>query len=104
MVLPAVLCDPALDPEQARGRGRDVRLDPDPLLPAVARYLAREVRDLPAALQAILLGIRAGVSRAWLSRCKARRRRLRDRGADPHCLLFHSLSDHPAAARTDRDA
>ena len=40
MVLSAVLRDPALDPEQARRRGRDVRRDPDPGVPALARHRA----------------------------------------------------------------
>ena len=38
MVLPAVLRHPALDPEQALGRGRAVRFDRDPRLHAVARH------------------------------------------------------------------
>src|SRR5204863_2067903 len=104
MVLPAILRDPARDSEQAGGRGRDVWLHFHPLFPAVARHVAREIRDLPASLQAVLLGLRTGVPRAWLSRLAARRRRLRNRGAHPHRLLLYSLPDHLPAAWTDRDA
>ena len=91
-------------PNKLARRDRDVRLDPDPRVPAVARHLAREVGDLPAALQAVLLGVRAGVPRARLSRLAAGGRRLRDRGAHPHRLLLHPLPDHLPAARPDRDA
>ncbi len=91
-------------PNKLARRGRDVRLDPDARLPAVARHLAGEVGDLSPALQAVLLGVRAGVPRARLARLEAGRRRLRDRGAHPHRLLLHPLPDHLPAARPDRDA
>ena len=104
MVLPAVLRDPARDPEQARRRRRDVRLDPGARLPALARHLAGEVGVVSPALPAVLLGVRAGVPRARLARLEAGRRRLRDRGAHPHRLLLHPLPHHLAAARPDRDA
>src|SRR3954471_22148759 len=104
MVLPAVLRDPALDPEQACRRHRDVLLDRSARLPALARHLAREVGDLSAALPAVLLGVRAGLPRARLSRFGSGGRHLRHRGAPPHRLLLHPSPRDPAAAWTDRDA
>ena len=63
MVFPAVLRDPAgvhlqlpVDPGQAVGRDGDVRLDPAAVLPAVARYLAGALGQLPADVPQVLLG------------------------------------------------
>ena len=81
MVLPAVLCDPALDPEQAARRDGPVRLDRHSRLPAVARHLAGALGDLSAALSAILLDLRHRMRRllaGWLG-SKPRGGRLRDR-------------------------
>ena len=68
MVLPAVLRDPARDPEQADGRDRAVRLDRHPRLPAVARHLAGALGELPAAVPAVLLDLRRGLPRPRLAR------------------------------------
>ncbi len=46
----------------------------DARLPAVARHVAREVGDLPSALQAVLLDLRAGLPRARLARLQAARK------------------------------
>ena len=77
MVLPAVLRDPARrSPNKLARRHRDVRLDPDPVRPAVARYLEGALGDLPAAVQAVLLDLRRLVCiGARLSRLEAARRR-----------------------------
>ena len=53
MVLPAVLRHPARHPEQAPRRHRAGRLDHHSRLPAVARYVAGAVGELPADLPAI---------------------------------------------------
>ena len=103
MVLPAVLRHPARDPEQASRRHRVARLDRVARVPAVARYLARALGELPAALPAIPDRLLPGGDRARLSRFAAARRRLRDRGAHPHRILFRLPAHHPAAARFVRN-
>src|SRR6476646_5294130 len=55
MVLPAVLRDPALDPEQVARRLCVVRVDRDSRLLALARHLACAFGALPAALPPVLL-------------------------------------------------
>src|SRR5215813_15159087 len=104
MVLPAVLRDPALDPEQAPGRDRAVLLDHHPRVPALARHLAGEVGDLPAALQAVLLAVRRGLHRTGLARLEAAGRRLCGDLAPAHGLVLHPLPRGAAAARPVRDA
>ena len=71
MVFPAVLRDPARDPEQAVRRDRAAGVDRHPLLRAVARHLEGAVDQLPADLQMVLLGVRGDVPRARLSRLAA---------------------------------
>ena len=92
MVLPAVLRDPARDPEQAAGRDRAVRLDRDPGLPALARHLEGALGALPAAVPAVLLDLRGRLRRARLARRQAAGGRLRHRLAHPHRLLLRALS------------
>src|SRR2546425_12345056 len=94
MVLPAVLRHPARDPEQARRRDRARGLDPDPRLPAMARYVEGALGALSSALPAVLLGIRGGLRAARLARLEAGGRRLCHRRANLYRLLFHLLSDH----------
>ena len=53
MVLPAVLRHSARDPEQAPRRHRACWLDRRAGVPAVARYVARALGELPAALPAV---------------------------------------------------
>ena len=103
MVLPAVLRDPARDPEQAPRRDRARRLDPDPRVPAVARYLEGALGALPAALSAVLLGVRDRLHRARLARLEAAGRQLRAVRAHLHGLLLRLFPDHPAGARHDRE-
>ena len=78
-------------------------LDRAARLPAVARYLARALGELPAALPAVPDRLLPGGDRAWLSRLAAPGGRLRDRGAHSHGLLFRVPAHHPAAARLVRD-
>ena len=63
VVLPAVLCDPALGAEQATRRMHDVRLDPDPVRAALARHIEGTQRALPADLPADHLGVGLGGDR-----------------------------------------
>ena len=64
MVLPAVLRDPARHRlqlhhrQQAARRHRLRRLDPDPVLRAVARYLQGALGHVPADVQVVLLAVR----------------------------------------------
>ncbi len=83
MVLPAVLRDPARDPEQAPGCHGARRLDPDPGVHAVARYVARAFGELPAAVPAVPVHLLPVGDRARLSRFAGADRRLRGRGAHP---------------------
>ena len=104
MVLPAVLRDPALDPEQARRRGGDVRRDPRPGVPALARQRQDALVEVSPAGQAVLLDVRRGLPGARLARRQAAGRHLRDRRPHPDVLLLRLLPDRAAAARADREA
>src|SRR5262249_50304988 len=95
---PAILRDPARDPEQARRRDRTRGVDRYLGLPAVARHLARALGPLPSALSAVLLGVRPGLHRSGLSRVATSGRHLCHRGPHPDSLLFPPFPDHPAAA------
>ena len=68
MVFPALLRDLARHPEQAVGRRRAEWLDPHSVLRALARHVEGAIDQLPAGLQMVLLGFRADVRRARLSR------------------------------------
>src|SRR6201996_7716071 len=104
MVLPAVLRDPAFDPEQARGRDRDVLGDRRAGVLALARQRQDAFVEISAARQAVLLDLRRGLRAARLSRRTAAGRHLCDRRPHPDGLLLRLLPDHPAAAGPDRDA
>ena len=83
MVLPAVLRDPALDPEQARRRGRDVRRDPDPGVPALARQRKDHDRRSIARWRSSSSGSSSWSASARLSRRAAAGRHLCDRRPHP---------------------
>src|SRR5579862_8947763 len=104
MVLPAVLRDPAFDPEQARRRDGDVRGDHRAGVPALARYRQDAFVEISAAGQAVLLDLRRGLRAARLSRRTAAGRHLCDRWPYPHLLLLRLLPDRAAAALPHRDA
>src|SRR5271168_3944593 len=103
MVLSAVLRHSARDPPKATRRRRAAVVDRAARLPALARYVAGALGELPAALSAVPDRLLPGGDRAWLSRLAATRRRLRDRGAHPHRLLLRVPAHHPAAAWTVRN-
>src|SRR5580704_14105040 len=103
MVLSAVLRDPALDPEQAARRLRVVWLYRYLGVLALARYLARQIGALPAAVPPVLLAVRDRLCGLGLARHKAAGRHLRDPGAHPYLLLFRILPDRAAAARHFRE-
>ena len=67
-------------------------------LPAVARYVAGALGELPAAVPAVSVHLLRRRHRARLSRFAGTDRRLCDRGAHSHRLLFRLLLHHPAAA------
>ena len=71
VVLPAVLRDPARDPEQARRRAGDVRRDRRAGLPALARHGEDPLGALSSAVQAGLLDLRRRLPRAGLARFEA---------------------------------
>src|SRR4029079_19445325 len=104
MVLPAVLRDPARDPEQADGRHRAVLLDRRARIFAVARYFESAFGAFPSALQAVLLGAGRDLHRAWLSRLATGGKHLCYRGAPSHRLLLPAFPRDPAGARLFRDA
>ena len=104
MVLPAVLRDPALDPEQARRRDRDVLGDHRAGVPALARQRQDPVVEISAAGQAVLLDLRPRLRAARLSRRAAAGRHLRDRRPRPDRLLLRLFPDPAAAAEPDRNA
>ena len=104
MVLPAVLRDPALDPEQARRRRRDVRRDHHPGVPALARQRQDALVEVSSAGQAVLLDLRRRLHRPRLSRRPAAGRHLCDRRPHPDLLLLRLLPDPAAAALPDREA
>src|SRR5579864_5972750 len=103
VVLPAVLRHPALDPEQAARRLRAVWLHWYLGVPALARYLAREIGPLPAAFPPVLLAVRDRLYRPGLARHQAAGRRLRDRRAHPYLLLLRVFPDRAATARHLRE-
>src|SRR3546814_6785916 len=83
MVFLAVLRDPArlyrgfpLDSGKAVGRDGDVRVDPAAVLPALARYLACALGELPPAVQAVLLAADRRCAAPGLLRRRAGRRAL----------------------------
>src|SRR5215469_18602603 len=102
MVLPAVLRDPACDPEQALRRDGARRLDPHPRISAVARYLESALGALPSALSPVLLGVRDRLRRARLARLEASGRQLRADRAHLHGLLLRLLPGDSAGARQGR--
>src|SRR2546422_9313536 len=88
LVFPAVLRDPARDPEQALRRDGARRLDPHPRLPAVARYVESALGALSSALSPVLLGLRDRLRRSRLARRQAPGRQLRADRAHLHGLLL----------------
>ena len=104
MVLSAVLRDPALDPEQAVGRGGDVLVDRNLAVPALARHVAGQVGGLPAAVQAVLLAVRPDLRAAGLARIEAAGRRLRHPVAAPDGVVLPLLPRRAAGAGPDRAA
>src|SRR5208283_4444136 len=99
MVLSAVLRHSPRHPEQTFRRHRTRRLDRPARLSAVARYLARALGELSAALPAVSADFLLSGGRLGLSRLEAAGGRLRDRGADSDRVLLRVPVDHPAAAR-----
>ncbi len=91
-------------PEQARGRRRDVLLDPAAGVPALARQRQDALLQVSPAGQAVLLDVRVRLYRARLSRLQAAGGHLCHPRPHPHVLLFRLLADRAAAARPDRDA
>src|SRR6476620_4015863 len=104
MVLSAVLRDPARHSEQAYGRVRVVRIDPDPLRAAVARHLESALRQLPAALPSLLLDLRTRVRCTRIFGLEATGGLVRHVLADFHLLLFLPFPGDPAGHRSARDA
>src|ERR1700761_3690236 len=104
MVLPAVLRDPAFDPEQARGRGRDVLGDRGAGVPALARQRQDPVVEISPAGQTVLLDLCRDLRAARLSRRTAAGRHLCGRRPRPDGLLLRLLPDPAAAVEPDRDA
>ena len=103
MVLPAILRHPALYPEQAAGRLRAVRFDPDPRFPALARHLEGALGALPAVVQAVLLAVRDRGGGLGLARLQAAGGHLCRALAHLHVLLLRLFPDRPAAARHLRE-
>src|SRR5258708_13385920 len=99
MVLPAVLCHPALDPEQARGRDRAVRVDRHSGAAAVARHLAGEICEVPAALQAVLLVVRGHLHSLGLAWLETAGRGLCHHFAPVDAVAFPPLYRRAAVAR-----
>ena len=104
MVLPAVLCDPARYPVEARRRDRHVRRDRRAVLHSLARYLARPLDPLPPDLPLVLLGIRFRLPGAGLYRLAAGGGRRHLLGPGLHGLLLRILPAVHAGYRPDRDA
>ena len=109
MVFLAVLRDPSrlhrrLHPAgQAVGRAGDVQLDPDPVLPAVARPVAGPLGHLSAGVQAFLLAAGRGHLRPRLVRRRGGDADLRRGQPAGGGLLFRALPHHPAAGVGVRD-
>src|SRR4051794_29281748 len=97
MVPAAVLRHPPRHSKQAARRHYDVRLDRDALPAPLARHIARALRQLPAALPAVLLDLHRRRDRSWLSRLAAAGGWLRNRRPAADRLVLHSLSDRAAA-------
>ena len=91
VVFPALLRDPARDPEQAARRHRPVLGGDYPGGLALARLFEGEVGALSALVRQGVLGLRRGRRRPRLSRLPAGGRRLSDRGAGADGLLFLPL-------------
>src|SRR5262245_59770375 len=102
MVLPAVLRDPARDPEQAPRRDGARRLDPHPRIPSLARYLESALGALSSALSPVLLGDRDRLRRPRLARLETPGRQLRADRAHLHGLLLRLLPCDSAGARQGR--
>src|SRR5260370_17445352 len=102
MVLPAVLRHPALDPEQARGRDCAIRVDRHSGAAAVARHLAGEIREIPAALQAVLLVVRGHLHSLGLAWLETTGRRLCHHVPPVDGVVFPSLSPPSAVALAAR--
>src|SRR5260370_38503694 len=99
MVLPAVLRHPALDPEQARGRDCAVRVDRHSGAAAVARYLAGEICEISAALQAVLLVFRAHLHSLGLARLETSGGWLCRHAPHPDHMVFRPLLPPPSLSR-----
>src|SRR5271169_467335 len=104
MVLSAILCDPALDPEQTRRRDRDVLGDPRAGVPALARYGEDALVQISAARETVLLDLCGRLRALGLSRRAAARRHLCDCGAYLDGLLLRIFPDPAAASEPDRKA
>jgi len=103
-VFPAVLRDPALDPEQARGRDRDVLGDHRAGVPALARHGQDPVLQISPAGEAVLLDLRRHLRPLGLSGRAAAGGRLCHPRAHPDRLLLRLLPDRDAVTLTHRDA
>ncbi len=99
-----ILRDPARDPEQARRRDGDVRVDRGACVPAVARSRQDSLCEVSSAVQAVLLDFCDHLHRSRLVGREARGRRLCDRLADSHRVVLHSLPGRAAAALLLREA
>src|SRR5271169_6315803 len=104
MVLSAVLRDPALDPEQARRRDRDVLGDHRAGIPALARYRENQIVQIPSAGEAVLLDFRRRLRALGLSRRATAGRHLCGCRAYPYLLLLRLFPDPAAALEPDRKA
>src|SRR4051794_954867 len=103
MVLPALLRDPALDPEQARRLRRNVRRRAHPRRAALARYVKSQIRLVSASVSDLLLDFRRLRRAARLHRLEAAGRRLRHRWPDLDRLLLRPLPGDPAASQQFRE-
>src|SRR5262249_57190808 len=104
VVLPALLRDPARDPEQTARRDRDVLVDPPAVLRSLARHLAGALGQIPAGLQVVLLALHRVGRRAGISRLQAPRGFLCAVGAPLHRLLLPPPARGLADCRRARDA
>src|SRR5215211_3702166 len=103
MVLLALLRDPSRlhgglhSAGEAVGRAGHVRVDPDPVLPALARPLARPFGIVPAGVQAFLLAADRGHPDPRLVRWRRGDSNLRRDQPAGSGILFRTLPHHPAA-------
>src|SRR5262245_56306726 len=104
MVLPAVLRHPPCDSGQAWRRHRDVRLDPHPFRAAVARHVEGTVRNLPPAVQGVLLAVYRSLHRPRLSGFQTSGGMVCHFFAPSNLLLFLPFPSNFAFAGTSRDA